>query len=210
MNDHADADEPIPPEEPIEAAEVLEPDEVDGRARPGPPTGGVSWRTIAGAAAVVLTLNGLLLLSAYVPPLADPDAARCTLSRNQIELTLDDDVAWNDVDLGATAVDDLDCAEAESIATSIPTSEDGDATYSLPSTGAIRTTATVAIAIGLAQIAGGVLLLRSARRRVRNLAAIAAAAGTIVPIFGLASLVVAFFVVFALVFSRQSRVLWPR
>lgn len=174
------------------------------------PRGGVPFRSLVGAGAAVLGVNGILLATLATGPLLDPAATRCALARDRIEVVNESDDEWDDVELGDVEVDDLDCDEAIAAAEAIPAEEGSDDTVSLPSDGGIRTEAVLAGLIGLAQVVGAGLVLRSGRRWHRNLAAGVAAAGILFPIIGLASLLIVGFAVFALVFSNQARALWPR
>lgn len=174
------------------------------------PRGGVPFRSLVGAGAAVLVVNGILLFTLAAGPLLDPASTRCALARDRIEQAEESDEEFDDVDLGDDDVDDISCDEAIAAADTIRVDEDSDDTVSLPSDGGIRTEAVIAGVLGLGQVVGGALVLRAGRRWHRNLAAAFAAGGILFPIIGLASLLIVGFVVFALVFSNPARALWPR
>ncbi|QGG94616.1 hypothetical protein [Actinomarinicola tropica] len=183
------------------------------RAVAGPP----KLASIVGAGAAVLLLNGLLFTLVALPPSLDIDAARCTTARTEIEAANDNDEDYDDVQLDVDDVDDLACDDAVALAEQIPLEdpadvEEGDEvdTVWIPSTGELRFQLTAILAFGFAQVTGGVLVLVRGRRWMRNVSVAAAALGLVFPVFGLASMVAAAFVVYALVFSRQSKELWPR
>lgn len=207
-DDQAPEDEPVP----AEAAGTADGGSGSGRATAPP-----RIATLVGAGAVVLLLNGLLLALIAIPPSLDPDAARCTTARNEIEAANESDEGYDDVELDGRDVGDVDCEEVVALAETIPLEDPADLdegdevdTVWIPSVGELRVQLTAILAIGLAQIVGGVLVLVRARRWMRNVAVAAAAVGLVFPVFGLASMLVAAFVVYALVFSRQSKELWPR
>lgn len=173
--------------------------------------------SLVGAAAAVLLLNGLLFTLISVPPSLDPAAARCTTARSEIETANENDETFDDVDLDGREVDDLSCDEAIAIAEAIPLDDPADLeegeeveTVWIPSEGQLRFQLTLILVIGLVQLAGGILVLLRGRRWMRNAAVAGAAVSVIFPVFGLASMLVAGFVVYAMVFSRQSKALWPR
>lgn len=189
----------------------LGPDEVEDdpvsdapeRAEPAPFT----WRSLAGAAALVLALHGVLLATLGSFPLLDPAGARCTLARAEVEDANADDDDSNDVAVDGD-VDDLSCAEAEAAAESIPV-DDGEDTLTLPGETSFRVQGAVYVAIALTQVAGGLLVLRTGRRWARNVALVGAVLGLLAPI-GLLTLLIVGFVVFGLFFSQQARLVWPR
>ena len=74
----------------------------------------------------------------------------------------------------------------------------------------LRVQATFAIFIGLGQTISGWLVARRLDRRARNAAIGFCAFGLVLPVLGLISFAVSFFVIYALLATPASRELWGR
>lgn len=142
---------------------------------------------------------------------ADPEAARCTAARFDLDAALDDEEDFNDVELpaGDEEADDLDCADAVALAAEIPTDEDEAADGIYPDAGTFRNQGIVLAVLGLAHGLTGFFTLRTRQRRIRNAALVTAAVGIFIPILGIVSLAGMIFVAYALAFSADAKALFP-
>jgi hypothetical protein len=185
-------------------------DEVDGSEKVRPPESVAKrWTNVVGYACIGLTLMGVLLFSASVPRVIDPEQWQCTVSRAAIDDANDDDEPWNDVDLdGAESADDLECEQAVALASSIPTEEDGDDTLAVPSPSATRNFGLVAGLLGLLQVVSGVGTAMTWSRVFRRMAITSALVALIAPVLGFLTLPLIAFVVWALTFSGTAKGIW--
>lgn len=189
----------------------LDDEDLDGSEETAGPPESVAarWTNVVGYACIGLTLMGVLLFSASVPRIVDPEQWACTVSRAAIDDANDDDDDWNDVDLGgAESADDLDCDEAVTLASSIPTDEDGDDTLAVPSPSATRNFGLVAGLLGLLQVVSGVGTAMTWKRVFRRMAITAALVALIAPVLGFLTLPLIAFVVWALTFSATAKGIW--
>lgn len=138
----------------------------------------------------VLALNALLLMYAGGSFVSDPAGVRCADARAAIE---DED---EDVDAA-----DISCDDAIPRAVDI---EDSN----IRSEGAARTQGFVFLAIGLAQLAGAILTIRTMSKRARLLALVGAGFGIVLPVLGLLTIAVMAFVVYAIFFSSDARAIF--
>jgi hypothetical protein len=166
--------------------------------------------------AILLVGVGVLELGLAVPAVLDPGAARCASARTSIDLANDDDDTFNDVDLpeGVDDADDVECDEALSLAARIPDDEDdepaADAEYRITES-AIVTQSAIFSVHGIASGVVGFLLRRRPKRALRNVALVLVAIAVLpliqLQIIGLAIIA---FLVYALAFSADAKVLFPR
>jgi hypothetical protein len=167
------------------------------------------WTNVVGYACAALVVIGVLLFTASIPRVIDPDAWVCSVSRATIDDANDDDATYNDVDLGdASDADDLDCDEAVAAAKEIPVSEDSDDTVAVASASATRWFGVVAAVLGLLQVIGGVGTVMSQSRVFRRMAITGAIAALLAPVIGFLTILVVGFIVWALVFSPTAKQTW--
>ena len=140
----------------------------------------------------------------------DPDAARCTSARLALDTANDDDEDFNDVTLpdDVDEIDDLDCDQAIELAGAIPADEGEEPDGEFEGASTFRTQGIGIAVIGLAQAVSGVLVLRTRKRLFRNIALGTAAAGILLPVLGIVSLIALAFVIFSLAFSRDAKAIW--
>jgi hypothetical protein len=176
----------------------------------GAPADGRRLGTWVRGGAMVLIALGLMQLFLGAQWALDPDAARCTSARLAIDTANDDDEDFNDVTLpdDVDEVEDLDCDQAIDLAGAIPDEEDEEADGEFTGASTFRTQGIGITVIGLAQAVFGGLVLRTRKRVFRNIALGTAAAGILLPVLGIISLLALAFVVFALAFSRDAKALW--
>lgn len=187
----------------------------DGPApRPGRRPAREATGRIFRTACILLVGIGVIEVFLGATRVADPDAARCTAARFDLDAAIDDDDDFNDVDLPEGIDDpdddDLGCAEAIALAGDIPAEEDEPADGTFPAADTFRTQGIVLTSLGLAHALASFFTLRTRKRVVRNVALATAAAGIFLPILGIVSLLVMVFVVYALAFSADAKVLFPR
>ncbi len=186
--------------------EVLSGELVDGEGT-SKPLG--RWSNVVGYACIGLVLVGIVLFSASVPRIIDPEAWICSMSRAAIDDANEDDDTWNDVDLGeAASADDLTCDDAVRLAGGIPTSEDGDDTLTVASPSTTRSFAMVGAALGLLQVVGGLGTAVTHSRAFRRVAISSAIVGLIAPVLGILSLLLIGFVIWAITFSPTAKQIW--
>jgi hypothetical protein len=161
-------------------------------------------------ASVVLLIVGFGSVLISLPSLANPASARCSLGRARIDAANTDSKTWNNVDTGGRKAKDVPCGDAIRLAGRVRLDEKGTRTASVPGEGAVRTQAALAVLLGLGQGVSAALLARTLQRPARNAAAVFAAFALALPVLGVISLAMAFFVVYALVISPAARMLWPR
>ena len=139
-----------------------------------------------------------------------PRRRGCTSARLAIDTANDDDEDFNDVSLpdDVDEVDDLDCDQAIELAGAIPDEEDEEADGEFTGASTFRTQGIGIAVIGLAQAVSGLLVLRTRKRLFRNIALGAAAAGILLPVLGIVSLLALAFAVFGLAFSRDAKAIW--
>jgi hypothetical protein len=166
--------------------------------------------TIFRMGCILLVALGVMELFIASQLVLDPDEARCSAARFRIDAANDDDEDFNDVDLpeGIDDVDDLECVDAIALAGDIPSDEDDEPDGTFPEASSFRTQGLVVGALGLAHGITGFLTLRTRRRAFRTTALIFAAAGILLPVLGIISLLLLAFVVFALAFSRDAKELF--
>ena len=184
--------------------------DLSGGADDGAPADGRRLGTWVRGGAMVLIALGLMQLFLGAQWALDPDAARCTSARLAIDTANDDDEDFNDVTLpdDVDEVEDLDCDQAIELAGAIPDDEDEEADGEFTGASTFRTQGIGITVIGLAQAVFGGLVLRTRKRIFRNIALGTAAAGILLPVLGIISLLALAFVVFALAFSRDAKALW--
>ena len=163
------------------------------------------------AACILLVVAGVFSVVLAGPAVLDPADTRCRLARSWIEDANEDKKEWNNVDTGGVKVDDLECPEAVRLADQIPLKEkDPDKTVAVPSEGAVRLQAGLAVVMAIGSAVAGVFLMLRMTRKIRNVAVAFSAFGIVTQPLGFISLGVFLFVVYALAFSAPSRELWPR
>lgn len=161
---------------------------------PTPPSheeGGRRHGRIVRVGCTVLALIGALGAFSGIRLLTDVDGAICNNAR-AIILAEDDDAEEDEVD-------DLDCAAAVERAGSF---EDGP---DVPTEGQARFQGGLLLAVGVFQVAAGLILQRRLVRRNRAVALGATAFAVVIPVLGTISLVLALFVAYAIGFSADSR-----
>lgn len=160
------------------------------------------------AACTLLMIFGMLSVFVALPSFTNPAATRCSLSRAWIERVNEDDKDFNDVEMDGREPDDLECEEANRIAGRIRIDEDSDDRLSVPAVAAIRTRSGLTTLVGLGQAITGLVTRRTLDRRARTVALVFTAFGVLFSIFGILSVPVLLFVVYALAFSQPSREVW--
>jgi hypothetical protein len=172
-----------------------------GTGRPG---------TMVRIGCMVLVALGLMQVFLGGQWALDPDAARCTSARLAIDTANDDDEDFNDVTVpdDVDEVEDLDCDQAIELAGAIPDEEDEEADGEFTGASTFLTQGIGIAVIGLAQAVSGLLVLRTRKRLFRNIALGAAAAGILLPVLGIVSLLALAFAVFGLAFSRDAKAIW--
>jgi hypothetical protein len=158
-----------------------------------PPTDGGGRRSgrIVRIGCTVLALIGALGAFSGIRLLTDVDGAICNNAR-AIILDEDDDAEEDEVD-------DLDCPAAIERAGAF---EDGP---DVPTEGQAQFQGGLLLAVGVFQVAAGLLLQRRLVRRNRAIALGATAFAVLIPVLGTISLVLALFVAYAIGFSADSR-----
>lgn len=166
--------------------------------------------TMVRLGAMILVALGLMQLFLGGQWALDPDAARCTSARLAIDAAADDDEEFNDVELpdGVDDVEDLECDQAIALASAIPDEEGEEPDGDFPGASQFRTQGIGIAVLGVAQGITGLLVLRTRKRLFRNIALGTAAAGIMLPVLGIVSLLALAFVVFALAFSRDAKAIW--
>jgi hypothetical protein len=181
---------------------------------PGRPVRGQATGRMFRTACLLLIGIGVIEVFLGATRVTDPEAARCTSARFDIDAANDDDEDFNDVDLPEGVEDadddDLDCDEAVDLAAGIPDDEDEPADGEFPEASTFRTQGIVLAVLGLAHGLAAFFTLRTRSRAVRNFALVTAAAGIFLPILGIVSLLGMLFVVYGLAFSADAKVLFPR
>ena len=182
---------------------------VDDLGGSAPSTGGRAG-TMVRIAAMLLIALGLMQLFLAGQWVLDPEGARCTAARIAIDAANEDDEDFNDVALpdDVDEVGDLPCAEAIAAAGAIPDDEDDEPEGEFTAASTFRLQGLGIGVIGIAQGVAGFLVLRTQKRVARNVALGAAAAGILLPVLGVISLVALAFVVFALGFSKDAKAIW--
>lgn len=158
-----------------------------------PPTDGGGRRSgrIVRIGCTVLALIGALGAFSGIRLLTDVDGAICNNAR---AIILDEDG-----DAEEDEVDDLDCPAAIERAGAF---EDGP---DVPTEGQAQFQGGLLLAVGVFQVAAGLLLQRRLVRRNRAIALGATAFAVVIPVLGTISLVLALFVAYAIGFSADSR-----
>jgi len=163
------------------------------------------------AACFMLLAVGLASLMFSLPVVFNASSARCHLARTWIDQANDDKKDWNDVDIGGRKPKDVPCDEALVLADGLRIKEKDPAkTASVPSESALQIQNGLAMIMGAGQAVAGFLVLRKLSRQARSLALGFSAAGIILQVLGIFSLMVFAFVVYAFAFSPASRQIWPR
>jgi len=163
------------------------------------------------AACFMLLAVGLASVMFSLPVVLDASSARCHLSRTWIDQANDDKKDWNNVDVGGREPKDVPCDEALVLADGIRVKEkEPDKTASVPSESALQIQNALAVVMGAGQAVSGLLVLRRVSRQARSMALGFSAAGIILQVLGIFSLIVFAFVVYAFAFSPASREIWPR
>ena len=186
------------------------PTTVSPMAEPESPESAGQPPTVIRVACIVLLVVGLGSVLISLPSLAGPASTRCHLARARIDSANADSKPWNNVDTGGRKARDLSCGDAVRLAAQIRLSQKGTRTFSVPGEAAVRLQAAFAILIGLGQATSGWLVARRLSRRARNAAIGFSAFGLILPVLGLISFGVSFFVMYALLGTPASRALWGR
>ncbi|HYH52154.1 MAG TPA: hypothetical protein VEG38_21640, partial [Acidimicrobiia bacterium] len=128
-----------------------------------------------------------------------------------IDQANDDKKDWNNVDVAGRTPKDVPCNEAIPLAEGIRIDEkDPSETASVPSESALQIQNVLALVMGAGQAGAGFLVLRKLSRQARSLALGFSAAGIVLQVLGIFSLIVFAFVVYAFAFSPASRQIWPR
>jgi hypothetical protein len=163
------------------------------------------------AACFMLLAVGLAALMFSLPVVFNPASARCHLARTWIDQANDDKKDWNNVDTGGRDPKDVPCEEAIGLAGGIRVKEqEPEETASVPGESALRVQNALAMVMGAGQAVAGFFVLRTLSRTARSLALGFSAAGIILQVLGIFSLMVFAFVVYAFAFSPVSREIWPR
>jgi hypothetical protein len=175
-------------------------------ARGARPASGVMFRT----GCMLLVAIGVLELFLGAQLVRDPDQARCTAARLQIDEANDDDETFNDVELpeGSEDADDVLCNDAIGLAADIPDDEDEPADGTFAEASTFRTQGIIVSVLGLAHGVTGFFTQRTRNRRWRTAALVFVAAGLFVPVLGIISMIVMAFVVFALLFSNDAKAIF--
>ena len=167
--------------------------------------------SVVRAACFMLLAVGLASVMFSLPVVLDASSARCHLARTWIDRANDDKKEWNNVDIGGREPKDVPCDEALVLADGIPVKEnDPSKTASVPSESALQIQNALALVMGAGQAVAGFFVLRKLSRPARSMALGFSAAGIILQVLGIFSLIVFAFVVYAFAFSPASRELWPR
>ena len=145
---------------------------------------------------IVLGVIGALSVVLGGSTAADPEDARCT----QAKTILEDDGDVEDAD-------DLECEEAiaDAIALDAAEPEDEDEVAELASEDTIRTFGLIITGIGVLQLIGALLTLRTRRKGPRLVALAGAALGIVFSPLGIIGIPVLGFVVYAIFFSADAR-----
>jgi len=165
---------------------------------------------IVRVACILLMVLGFGSVAISLTPAADPAGARCNLSRDRLNRANTDKKTWNNVDTGGRKAKDVPCADAVRLVSQIRLSQKGTKTDSAPSETAVRVQGLLGIVLGLGQGVTGSLVLRKMDRQLRNTAVGFAAFGLVFPVLGPLSFGIAFFAIYALVFSFQAKAVWGR
>jgi hypothetical protein len=179
-------DDPIAPDEP-----APEP----APTRPARPLG----RTVR-IGLFTLGLLGLLATILGVLTATNPDQGVCASARAELQDANGEDGEDGEVELDDDAIDDLECEDAIAQAETL---ED----VSLPSEATYRTSGTLGVVVGLAQLVGALWTLRTMQKRARMVALVGTGLGIIIlgtllfPI----GIVLFGFVVYAILFSADAR-----
>lgn len=203
---------PDSPDDDRSSDEPIRPEVVDGgggpdaTTRPGRPATGRMFRI----GCFLLVALGAFELFFAAPLAINPDNARCTAARFQINEANDDDETFNDIELPQDAddADDIPCDEAIDLAGTIPDNEDEPADGTFTEAATFRTQGVIFLLLGLGHGLSGFFTLRTRTRRNRTVALIFTALGLVFPTLGLFSMVAAVFVVYALLFSADARVIF--
>lgn len=172
--------------------------------------GPAGFPTLVRAGCIALVALGGVSAMLAGPSLLTPDSVRCSFARQVVDEATTDDKGWNDIDIGGRDPDDLDCAEAVTLAEQIPEKEDSEESLSVPDESAIRLRGFFAVLVGIGQVATGFLTLRHRRRPLRTAALVFASLGIVFPVLGIISVVLLVFVAYAIGFSAASQQVWPR
>lgn len=163
------------------------------------------------AACFMLLAVGVASVMFSLPVVFNPSSARCHLARTWIDQANGDKKDWNNVDIGGRTPKNVPCNEALVAADGIPVKEkDPSKTASVPSESTLRIQNFLALVMGAGQAGAGFLVLRRMSRQARSMALGFSAAGIVLQVLGIFSLIVFAFVVYAFAFSAASRAIWPR
>ena len=166
--------------------------------------------TVIRVACILLMVLGFGSVAISLTPAADPAGARCNLSRDRIDRVNTDKKTWNNVDTGGKKAKDVPCADAVRLVHEIKLSEKGTGRDKAPSETSVRVQGFLGIILGLGQGISASLVLRQLTRPVRNAAVAFAAFGLVFPVLGPFSFAIAFFAIYALMFSTPAKALWGR
>ena len=159
-----------------------------------------------------LLLTGLGVIELFFASqlVFDPDGARCTAARYEIEQANDDDESFNDVDLpeGIEDPGDIECDEAIALAGDIPDDEDEPADGTFTEASTFRTQGFLVTVLGLGHGLSGFFTLRTRKRRVRTVALVFIAFGLLLPVLGIITMIAFAFIIFALVFSADAKAIF--
>jgi len=166
--------------------------------------------TMIRIACIVLMVLGFGSVAVSLTPTVDPAGSRCSLSRQRIDAANTDKKTWNNVDTGGKKAKDLSCPDAIRLIKQIKLSEKGTKTDSAPSETAVRIQGILGVLLGLGQGISGSVVVRRMSRPARNTAVGFSAFGLVFPVLGPISFGIAFYAIFALVFSAPAKQLWGR
>jgi len=183
----------------------------DGPVPPGRPVRPATGRFFR-AGCLVLAALGVIELFFAAQLVLDPDDARCTAAKFEIDEANDpdDDETFDDVDLpeGEEDADDLECEQAIVLAGDIPDDEDEPADGEFTEASTFRTQGIIIAVLGLGHSLSGFFTLRTRAKKIRTAALVFTALGLFLPILGIFSVVALVFIIYALVFSADAKAIF--
>jgi len=191
------SDTPDHPEHHAEGAPPPEPTEV---VHPGGSGRPVRAGRIVRIGLAVLALFGAVAVFFAGLTAANPAAGVCGAAVAELE----------DADEPPLDPDSVDCDEEADRAAAIEAAEEVNGDDSLPSEATYRTSGIIGAAVGLVQLAGALLTLRTGARRWRTVALVGAGLGIVVLaglLFPIGIIALAFSV-WAIFFSRDARLVF--
>jgi hypothetical protein len=174
-----------PPEPPPVPEPRPEPD-------PSAPSTGRPAGRLVRLGCIVLGVLGALGVALGATTASDPEGGRCTQARSVLE---DEDVVEDGGDVG--------CDEAVEQATALAAADEDVDEIATEST--IRTFGLIVAGIGVLQLVGAVLTLRTRTKPARLVALVGAGLGIVFSPLGLLGIPILGFVVYALSFSGDAR-----